>query len=257
MLLSLFVPSRNSPFNRNDKFKLSSCVRVTRETVVTGRRIRSLLHENESVALQPTKVCLVNANIQQKEKTWPRLWKQCGSESRRVMFSLTSGVQISPQKKKAVCARLCASVWVCVMSSKVTAVGGGGTNSVLENDLCRATSCENPTTLKRFPFHLDWIQKKHQHIQKVHLKLPLRWLSQCWHFSGFSLIMWSQWWVVTKFSNLSPHTKFISNRTKISTVYHLRTKMVSAVQYPHSLRIPLLLPCIKSSIQSFYTVWTN
>lgn len=84
-----------------------------------------------------------------------------GSESRRVMFSLTSGVQISSQKKLCACecAHAYVCVCVCVMSSKVTAVGGGGTNSVLKNDLCRATSCENPTTLKRFPFLLTQSKK--------------------------------------------------------------------------------------------------
>lgn len=190
-----------SPFNQNDELKLSSCFEATRETVLTGRRIWSLVHENESVAFQPSEVCLVDANIQQKEKTWPRLWKLSVEVRAGESCFHWQVVSKYPDKKSCVCARLCVSVSVCVMSSKVTAVGGGGTNGVLKNDLCRATSCENPTTLKRFPFHLDWIQKKHKNIQKVHLKLLLRWLSECWHFSGFSLVMWSQWWVVVKFRN--------------------------------------------------------
>lgn len=57
-------------------------------------------------------VCLVNANIQLNRK---KLGQGCGNsvwkwEQERPMFSLTSAVQISPQKK------LCACVyeWVCV-----------------------------------------------------------------------------------------------------------------------------------------------
>lgn len=70
-------------------------------------QVKATQIEKEGWASEVSEVCLVNANIQLPGKTWPRLWKLCVSvskwEQERPMFLLTSGVQISSQKKLCVC----------------------------------------------------------------------------------------------------------------------------------------------------------
>lgn len=80
------------------------------------------------------------------------------------MFLLTSGVQISKQK---------GSMCVCVQEVRGHSCERRKyKHSILKNDLCRAASCENLTTLQRFLLRFELNTKtRHQLLSQLFQKL--------------------------------------------------------------------------------------